>query len=178
MIKESLSNKWLQIVFRILIGTIFVYSSLSKLLDQEGFAKAIYNYRILPDGLVNIAAIIIPMLEFLCGVLLLSGRMKKGSSFWITTMLSVFLIALISAYARGLDISCGCFSLETAGSKSDILARIIEDIFLLAGSLIVFIFCNKIAVTDVRNEEGDLKNDPVLPDSSHPAATNTETSNT
>ena len=168
MIKEALSNKWLQVVLRIAVGTIFIYSAFSKLFDQEGFARAVYNYRILPDGLVNIVAIIIPSLEFFCGLCLLSGRMKKGSSFLVSTMLFVFLIALTSAFARGLDINCGCFSLETAGSKSDILARIVEDIFLLAGSLIIFLFCNKKEITDVSNQEGELKNESLYSEATNP----------
>jgi hypothetical protein len=54
-------------------------------------------------------------------------------------MLIVFIVSLTQAYARGLDISCGCFSLETVSEKSDILLRIVEDIFLLGATFIIFI---------------------------------------
>lgn len=175
MLKESLSNKYLQIALRIIIGTIFVYSAVNKLFSQEEFAKAIYNYRLLPDGLVNFSAIILPGLEFFCGVFLVIGIFKKGSSFWVIIMLFIFLVGLISAYARGLDINCGCFSLETASSKSDILARIVEDIFMLAGALIIFFFCNKNDISDVSEIEGsnddpgmnDVKEDTLYSDPSH-----------
>ncbi|CAN5412342.1 hypothetical protein BH10BAC5_BH10BAC5_18630 [soil metagenome] len=168
MIRESLSNKYLQIGLRVLIGIVFIFSSLSKLLSQEDFAKAIYNYRMLPDGFVNLAAIILPALEFICGICLIAGIWTKGSSFWVIVMLLVFQAGLISAYARGLDIHCGCFSLETSGSKSDILARIVEDVFLLIGSFIIFLFCNKKEIKDVSDQEdtkADIRDQNSTPDS-------------
>ncbi len=57
--------------------------------------------------------------------------------------LAVFLIALTSAFARGLDISCGCFSLEETSTKGDIIYRIAEDILMLIGAVIVYKFSDK-----------------------------------
>ena len=53
-------------------------------------------------------------------------------------MLIMFIIALTQAYARGLDINCACFSLENPDQKSDILTRIIEDILLLAATIVIY----------------------------------------
>jgi hypothetical protein len=53
-------------------------------------------------------------------------------------MLIVFIIALTRAYVLGLDISCGCFSLETVSEKSDISQRIIEDILMLIACVMIF----------------------------------------
>jgi hypothetical protein len=65
---------------------------------------------------------------------------KKASSLIASVSLVVFLIALTSAVARGLDINCGCFSLEETSSKGDIVYRIIQDIFMLIGSVIIYKF--------------------------------------
>jgi uncharacterized membrane protein YphA (DoxX/SURF4 family) len=137
-----LSNKYFLITLRLIVGGFFVYASLDKLLNQELFARAIYNYKIVPDVLINISAIIIPSLELVTGSFLILGIFKKGSSFIITALLVVFIILLSQAYARGLDISCGCFSLETVSEKSDILQRIAEDLLLLTASIIIFIKTN------------------------------------
>lgn len=137
-----LSNKYFLITLRLIVGGFFVYASLDKLLNQELFARAIYNYKIVPDVLINISAIIIPALELVTGSFLILGIFKKGSSFIITALLVVFIILLSQAYARGLDISCGCFSLETVSEKSDILQRIAEDLLLLTASIIIFIKTN------------------------------------
>ncbi|MEP7145841.1 MAG: MauE/DoxX family redox-associated membrane protein [bacterium] len=139
-----LSNKYLLIALRIIVGGVFIYASLGKLMDQEEFSKAIFNYKFLPDIFINIFAIVIPYLELISGILLVLGIFTRGSSFTFLVLLIIFIIALIQAYARGLDISCGCFSLETVGQKSDILLRIIEDLLLLAATTIIFIKSNNL----------------------------------
>jgi uncharacterized membrane protein YphA (DoxX/SURF4 family) len=147
-----LSNKYFQLVLRLIIGGVFVYASMDKLMNQEEFARAIYNYKFLPDVFINVFAIIMPYLELIAGIFLIFGIFKKGSSFIISFLLIIFLISLTQAYARGLDISCGCFSLETVSQKSDILLRIFEDIFLLIGSLIIFIKSNNNSLTNIKQE--------------------------
>jgi len=134
-----LSNKYFLILLRLIVGGFFVFASLDKLMNQEAFARAIYNYKFLPDIFINIFAIIIPYIELIGGLLLIAGIFKRGSSFLISFMLVIFIIALSQAYAKGLDINCGCFSLETVGQKDDILLRIVEDILLLIASIIIYI---------------------------------------
>jgi len=136
---KILSNKYFLILLRFIVGGFFVFASLDKLMNQEAFARAIYNYKFLPDIFINIFAIIIPYIELIGGLLLIAGIFKRGSSFLISFMLVIFIIALSQAYAKGLDINCGCFSLETVGQKDDILLRIVEDILLLIASIIIYI---------------------------------------
>ena len=136
---KILSNKYFLILLRLIVGGFFVFASLDKLMNQEAFARAIYNYKFLPDIFINIFAIIIPYIELITGLLLIAGIFKRGSSFLISFMLVIFIIALSQAYAKGLDINCGCFSLETVGQKDDILLRIVEDILLLIASIIIYI---------------------------------------
>lgn len=138
--KEFLSNKYLVITLRVLLGIIFIYSSIGKLFNPADFAKAILRYDFLPVYLVNLLAIFLPWLEFVVGLLLVIGIYKKASALLTGASLVMFLIALISAVARGLDISCGCFSLEESSSKGDIIFRIIQDFLMLAAVVIVYKF--------------------------------------
>ena len=135
--KDFLSNKYIQIGLRIIIGAIFIYASVGKLFNAEAFAKAIKNYDMLPFATL--------------------GIYKKGSSAIAILSLVMFLIALTSAYARGLDINCGCFSLETTATKSDILTRIFEDILMLIGILIVYIFGEK-----KKSEPEEIKENQII----------------
>jgi hypothetical protein len=64
-----------------------------------------------------------------------SHFLSRGSSFLIGIMLAVFIIALSSALTRGLDITCGCFSV--GGGHQVAADLLIRDIFLLAGAGIV-----------------------------------------
>ncbi len=138
--KDFLSSKYIQLALQFIIGIVFLYASYNKLFDQVGFAKSVYGYKFLPDFLINITAIVVPSLEFIAGLFLLFGLFRKGSSLVIIVLLSVFLIALVQAYARGLDIDCGCFGSSAADkpSPADLLIRIFEDILLLLGAIIIF----------------------------------------
>jgi uncharacterized membrane protein YphA (DoxX/SURF4 family) len=141
--KDFLSNKYFQTALRIILGIIFIYASAGKLFRPEEFAIAIAKYKFVPVYFDYIMAIILPWVEFFTGILLITGIFKKASSLLASISLIAFLIALTSAFARGLDISCGCFSLEETSSKGDIMYRIIEDIFMLAGAIVVYIFSEK-----------------------------------
>ena len=136
-------NKYILLSIRIIIGVVFIYASIGKIINPEAFAKAIKNYEMLPITMINLPAIILPYLELFTGALLMIGRLKKGAASITIIMLVFFLIGLIQAYIRGLDINCGCFSLESASSKSDILLRIIEDFLMLAGAVIILDFSDK-----------------------------------
>ena len=138
--KEFISNKYVVITLRVLLGLIFIYSSVGKLFNPADFAKAILRYDFLPIYFINLLAIVLPWLEFVVGLLLIAGIYKKASSLLAGASLVMFLIALISAVARGLDISCGCFSLEESSSKGDIIYRIVQDFFMLAAVFIVYKF--------------------------------------
>lgn len=140
--KDFLSSKYVQIALQIIIGAVFVYASYNKMFDQIAFAKSIYGYKFVPDAFINIMAIIVPPLEFIAGLFLMFGLFRKGSSLIIIALLSVFLVALVQAYARGLDIDCGCFGSDASDktTSADILIRIFQDILLLLGAIIIFKF--------------------------------------
>lgn len=142
-----LSNKYVLFILRLIVGGVFVYASLDKLMNQEDFSKAIYNYKFLPGIFINIFAIVIPYIELISGLFLITGIYKRGSSFIISFLLIIFIVSLGQAYARGLDINCACFSLETKSEKSDILLRIAEDILLLITSIIIY-FKSKIIINN------------------------------
>jgi len=87
----------------------------------------------LPELLVALMAAVLPWLELLCGLALLLNRWTPGASLLIVLMNAVFIVAIASAMARGLDISCGCFSTSPSGSRAG-LARLLEDLFFLAAA--------------------------------------------
>jgi uncharacterized membrane protein YphA (DoxX/SURF4 family) len=144
--RDFLSNKYLQILLRLILGGVYVYVAWNKLINAEEFAKAIKNYDMLPLQAINIIAITLPYIELFAGLFLIFGFYKKGSSAILGITLVVFIIALTSAYARGLNIDCGCgftSSTQETSSKTDLLVRIFEDILMLIGIVIIFLFGEK-----------------------------------
>ena len=112
-----------------IVAAIFIFAGISKILNPAAFARDIDNYRLLPYFLVSIMAIILPWLEVLCGIFLIFGRWKKGAAFILLFLTFIFMIAIGSAIARGLDITCGCFSMTTAGTRVG-YTRLSQDIVL------------------------------------------------
>ena len=137
--KKLFENKYFAFLTRLVLGAIFMYASFDKMAHPEAFADIINNYHILPYQLVNGLAIFLPWLEFIIGFLLIIGKWVKGSLLIYSTLLVIFIIALAQALVRGLDISCGCFSVQSS-STSDIWLRIISDIVMLFFSISLFRF--------------------------------------
>ncbi len=110
------SRTTLILVMRLLLGGIFVWASLYKILDPAAFAGVIANYQLLPDALVHGFAVTLPWLELLLGCFLIFGVWLPGAVVLINILLLVFLGALLFNVARGLDIHCGCFTSDTIGN--------------------------------------------------------------
>ena len=134
--KDIISSPYVTTILRIFIGFVFIYASIEKILDPAYFAGTIRNYQIVPDAITNLVAIILPWLELICGILLLAGFWHQTAAFILTLLMVAFIIAILSAIFRGLDIECGCFG---SGSSAN-WTRIIEDLFLLSFSLQILFF--------------------------------------
>lgn len=124
------------LLLKCLIAALFIFAGVGKILNPAVFAQDIDNYRLLPYFLVTLVAVILPWLEVLTGILLIIGRWKKSAAFMLLVLCFTFLIAIGSAMARGLDITCGCFSMTNEGTRVGYM-RLIEDIVLFG--LIVMI---------------------------------------
>ena len=112
---KFISNRYTVLISRVILGTIFIWAAVGKIGHAELFADVIDSYWILPYYLVNIVAITLPWIEFLCGISLIIGFRTRGSALLVSFMLMVFLIAIGINIARGIDMDCGCFGLGGDG---------------------------------------------------------------
>lgn len=120
---------WVIVICRLVLGFVFVYASLDKLAHPESFAQIIDHYHILPYNLLHGAALLLPVVEFVVGGALILGVGIRGSALLAAMMNVIFILALSSALARNLDISCGCFN--TDGGHGVGLSLIWRDVLLL-----------------------------------------------
>jgi len=123
---------------RILLGLVFLYASFDKILHPAAFAKIVYNYRILPDELINLTAIFLPLLELTIGFLLIFGVLMPGSVFIGNLLLIIFFAAIIYNKVRGLDISCGCFSTASDESSETTLYLLRDFSFVVIAGYLFF----------------------------------------
>ena len=109
-IASSRAAKIFMLAARVVLGAVFVYAAYVKLRDPwQLFAMSIDSYRILPLNLVEIAARVIPWMELALGVLLIAGIWLQVSGSIVSLLLLTFFALMVRAYAKGMEISCGCF---------------------------------------------------------------------
>jgi putative oxidoreductase len=113
-VREALTHPWLTVRVQIALGAIFVAAALPKIADPPSFAHMVYNYRILPAGLVNISALVMPWVELLAGLALILGVWKSAARNIIAAMLLVFIVAIAFNLIRDNAIDCGCFDQSAA----------------------------------------------------------------
>ena len=134
------------VVHRVLafaLGAVFIYASVDKIADPRAFAKIVYHYQVVGPsaalGFVpaNLVAIVLPWLELIAGVLLVAGVWRREAAVVTAAMLAVFVGAVASTLARGIDIrNCGCFALDESGRAAGWML-IAGDLALLAVALVL-----------------------------------------
>jgi uncharacterized membrane protein YphA (DoxX/SURF4 family) len=149
--KNILSNSYFLFAVRLLLGFLFIYSGVIKIDDSGYFVKSLDNYKLLPPEFVNFSALLIPAIELIIGTFLLLGIFVKETALVADIMMIVFIAAIITAMARGLDIECGCFG--TSDGTRVGLIKIIENFFLLTGCALLSVFGSQfLSITDRRGK--------------------------
>lgn len=115
--REALTHPWLTVRTQIALGVLFIVAALPKIADPPSFAHMIYNYRLLPGPLVNLAALTMPWVELLMGIALVCGIWRRTAAFLIGALLVVFIVAISFNLYRGNAIDCGCFDVTAAGKS-------------------------------------------------------------
>ena len=127
-------DRYLIVTTRIILGAVFLWASFGKILEPGDFARSISNYHIVPFGIENILALILPWLELLIGMGLILGIMFDGSVQISAILLIMFILMIGQAMLRGFNIECGCGLKE---GEMIGLNKILENIVFLGGAYIV-----------------------------------------
>lgn len=103
-----------QSLLRWAVGIILIMSALPKLQSPQLFLTKIFEYELLGPNMGTILAMVIPFLEIILAACLLGGICVESALFLAVLLFGAFLTAESSAVWRGLEISCGCFSLDVS----------------------------------------------------------------
>jgi uncharacterized membrane protein YphA (DoxX/SURF4 family) len=122
------------LLLRIVLGGIFLYAAYTKLsLPWQIFAMGIDSYKVVPEWGAELAARTLPWAEVAIGLLLIAGRLPRISTAATSALLLVFFGLMVRAYAKGMEIDCGCFGPgETISWKT-----LTRDGAMLAGALFI-----------------------------------------
>ena len=93
---------------RLVIGLLWIYFGGEKLLRLPSFAEDVGNYQIVVEPWTTALAYLVPWLEIIIGVCFMLKVAYLGALAVNAGLLFIFIGALAQAWARGLEISCGC----------------------------------------------------------------------
>jgi uncharacterized membrane protein YphA (DoxX/SURF4 family) len=113
-LKRFLSHSWTVRVCQVAIGLVLIVAALPKIGDMSSFATAVHNFRIVPVVTENLLAMMLPWIELVAGLALILGFRARAGGVIATALMGVFLVAILAAMVRGLDIECGCFGTADA----------------------------------------------------------------
>jgi len=101
----------LAVLFRFIVGGIFLVSGLAKIADPVRFLLTLREFQLLPGMLESFLAVYLPWLEFLLGLCIVLGILHRTSALLIAGLNGFFIVAIGSVMARGIVVDCGCFGL-------------------------------------------------------------------
>lgn len=119
------------LLLRLGVGALFIYAGAIKILDPQQFALDVQHYELTPWSVSVLVAVYLPWLEVVAGLALILRRLELGALLTLGGLSLVFLVAIGSAWARGLDISCGCFGKSADALKTNFPLLIGRDLALL-----------------------------------------------
>jgi putative oxidoreductase len=118
------------LALRVILGVVFLYAGISKAINPATFKTDLAAFRLLPEFALAPMAFYLPYLELLVGASLVIGILYSGGLLLTGGLLAGFFAFLISAWYRGLDISCGCFGRD--GDGSSVEAALLRNLVLAA----------------------------------------------
>lgn len=97
------------LVARVSLAAVWLVSGALKVADPAQTIVAVRAYQLLPEDLVRPVANALPFFEIALGLLLLIGLGVRATAVVSAALLLVLVGVIISVWARGLSIDCGCF---------------------------------------------------------------------
>lgn len=94
---------------RLLLAGVWLYAGVSKVGDLDASIRAVKAYQLLPSTVAELVGAALPLFEIMLGLLLLAGMATRLAAAVSALLLVAFVVGIVSAWARGLRIDCGCF---------------------------------------------------------------------
>ena len=100
---------WISTVARLGLAAVFLIAGGLKVTDLAASGRAVNAYRLFSYDTAKVIGAVQPFLEIALGLLLLIGLAVRLSAAIAALLLVIFIAGIVSAWARGLQIDCGCF---------------------------------------------------------------------
>ena len=123
---------------RFILGTIFILAGISKVFRTASFARALRKFELLPNSLVAPISVAVPILELLCGLVLVLGVVPSLAALLLVISLIAFTTFIGRALIERKKIECGCFG-PTAPRPITWWTVVRNMVLLCFGLLVIFV---------------------------------------
>lgn len=134
--------RWGGLIARLVVGGVWIVAGWLKIPDPAESVRAVRAYQLLPEAIVPTVGYGLPILELIVGAMLVIGLATRINAIISSLLLVAFIFGISSAWARGLQIDCGCFGgggvVEDATSKYPWEIARDVGLLLLSGALVLW----------------------------------------
>ena len=159
---------WPYRVVRMALAALFIYGGVVKLFDPKAFARTISGYDLVPEMLLPVVAVGLPIVETVTGIGLLLDI--RGSLAVIAGLLGMFICVLGYGISLNLDVDCGCFGADDLAKQAGLVRAFWRDL-ALGGIVVPYLYLSRrarsgkpmvmpkaMAAPDADRSEGAQKN--------------------
>jgi uncharacterized membrane protein YphA (DoxX/SURF4 family) len=131
--KFVIFQPWIGLVARLILGGVLFLAGYLKVDEPDKSQMAVRAYEILPISIANLLGLLLPFVEVAIGALLILGSLTRFMAALGGFTMVIFIIAIAQAWARGLNIDCGCFGGggTVAPGETKYLQEILRDLGLV-----------------------------------------------
>ena len=124
---------WIGLVARLILGGVLFLAGFLKVDEPDKSQMAVRAYEMLPISIANLLGLVLPFVEVAIGALLILGSLTRFMAALGGFTMVIFIIAIAQAWARGLNIDCGCFGGggAVAPGETKYLQEILRDLGLV-----------------------------------------------
>ena len=123
--------QWIARIAYWIVAAVFIYAGAIKVVAPDAFLSSVLSYDVFGYTLSALVALFVPYLEVFAGLALATGFWRRGAEYLVGGMLVVFLVLIVQAWIRGLEIDCGCFGSKPGAEPTSFLWLTIRDIGLM-----------------------------------------------
>jgi uncharacterized membrane protein YphA (DoxX/SURF4 family) len=131
-----------------LLAGLFLFAAFNKLAGANGpqlFSGSIQAFFKLKDGsvaapdwFVKLSTGIVPWVEVVAALLLLCGVWARAAATILSILLITFIVLILQAIARDLDLHCGCFGKLSPFCPEKVgYCNIVQNTIMLAMALLI-----------------------------------------
>ena len=130
--KFVILQPWIGLIARLILGGVLFLAGYLKVDEPDKSQMAVRAYEMLPISVANLLGLVLPFVEVAIGALLILGSLTRLMAALGGFTMVIFIIAIAQAWARGLNIDCGCFGGggTVAPGETKYLQEILRDLGL------------------------------------------------